>query len=182
MTCSISPKFRFLISGLVTGIGIRSSIPRAIAPDKWKIIKSYEVGRFRITRCECERVGKTRNRAPHRLTHSQGHSIAFTLGDLETLSLGGRGKGEGQYESEISHLKLVPMRRSLGISKMKLRRPPNAHVQTQPRASLLSRWTARPNHQGKEKPEAIFPCHFRSQEHRSDLLHLTPFRAKSKMS
>ena len=38
-------------------------------------------------------------------------------GDLETLSPGGRGEGEGEYESEISHLKLAHMRRSLGIRK-----------------------------------------------------------------
>jgi len=35
-------------------------------------------------------------------------------GDLETLSPGGRGEGEGEYESEISHLKLAPMRLRLG--------------------------------------------------------------------
>ena len=28
---------------------------------------------------------------------------------METLSPGGRGEGEGEYESEISHLKLAPM-------------------------------------------------------------------------
>jgi len=36
---------------------------------------------------------------------------------LETLSPGGRGEGEGDYESEISHLKLAHMRRSLGTRK-----------------------------------------------------------------
>ena len=33
---------------------------------------------------------------------------------METLSPGGRGEGEGEYESEISHLKLAPMRLCLG--------------------------------------------------------------------